>query len=86
MCIRDRSKPWEWVDYYNNGASFEQSDETQANAYQSVFETIWDEPWFAGIHLWQWRGDGRNRRSRTHLDFTPQNKPAEQIIAEGFQR
>ena len=80
------SKPWEWVDYYNNGASFEQSDETQANAYQSVFETIWDEPWFAGIHLWQWRGDGRNRRGRTHLDFTPQNKPAEQIIAEGFKR
>ncbi len=80
------SKPWEWIDYYNDGASFEQSDETQANAYQSVFETIWNENWFAGMHLWQWRGDGRNRRGRNHLDFTPQNKPAEQIIAKGYNR
>jgi len=42
--------------------------------------------WFAGLHLWQWRGDGRNRRGRNHLDFTPQNKPAERVIAEGFKK
>ena len=79
------SKPWEWIDYYNNGATFEQSFQTQSNAYQSVFETVWHENWFAGMHLWQWRGDGRNRRDRNRLDFTPQNKPAEQVIAEGFK-
>ncbi len=79
------ARPWEWIDYYNKGAAFEQSDETQANAYQSVFETIWNESWFAGIHLWQWRGDGRNQRGQSHLDFTPQNKPAEGIIAQGFK-
>ena len=83
--IDGASKPWEWIDYYNNGATFEQSFQTQSNAYQSVFETVWHENWFAGMHLWQWRGDGRNRRDRNRLDFTPQNKPAEQIIAAGFK-
>ncbi len=52
----------------------------QANAKTALFEEFWDEDWFAGGFVWKWfihhnevGGDRDNR-------FTPQNKPAEQVI------
>lgn len=77
--------PWEWVDYMND-SKYELSYETQVNAYTALFETIWDEDWFAGIHLWQWRTDGRERGDRHKIDFSPKGKPAEAIITEGFNQ
>ncbi|MBT8321443.1 MAG: glycoside hydrolase [Eudoraea sp.] len=52
----------------------------QVNAKKAIFEAFWDEDWFAGGFVWKWfinhdtaGGLGDNR-------FTPQNKPAEDII------
>lgn len=83
-------KPWEWIE---NSAEEENvaSVETQANCYKAFFNTVWDKEWFAGVHLWQYRADvgkgrGRGRRQgRKHLDFTPQGKLAEEVIANGFE-
>jgi len=77
-------KPWEWIDYMNDNSK-QESQETQANCYEAFFEKVWQQNWFAGAHLWQWRTDhAENRRGKTHLDFTPQGKQAEQIIRDGF--
>lgn len=75
--------PWEWIDY-SGDVTVNESTLTQANAYQAVFETVWQEPWFAGMHLWQWRSDHRDRRGKNHLDFTPQGKPAQEVIAKAY--
>lgn len=52
----------------------------QADALQIVFNEFWKEDWFAGGFIWKWfihhertGGAGDNR-------FTPQNKPAENVI------
>ncbi len=56
----------------------------QANAKQALFEEFWGEPWFAGGFLWKWfihhERSGGNEDNR----FTPQNKPAEQVVQKYY--
>jgi hypothetical protein len=56
----------------------------QANAYQAFFESFWDQPWFAGMFLWNWYIHQDRAGGQQDSDFTPQNKPAEQMIAKWF--
>lgn len=76
--------PWEWVDPpADKGKSF--SAETQANCYEAFFNTVWKKDWMAGVHIWQLRSDFEERKWRINdLDFFPQGKLAEEVIAKGF--
>lgn len=76
--------PWEWIDYSEN-ADQRLSLETQANCYDGFFHVVWQEEWFAGIHLWQWSTRNKHRDPNQNLDFTPQGKPAEKVLARGFK-
>lgn len=56
----------------------------QANATEAIFSEFWTEDWFAGGYVWKWfihhdksGGDEDNR-------FTPQNKPAQNIMTEFY--
>jgi len=80
-------EPWEWIRRGQSNEERGYSLETQANCYQAFFDTIWDADWFAGAHIWQLRVNSRRRRRQSsNLDFTPLDKPAEKVIAEGFER
>ena len=68
-------KPW-LVDRNEEGVNLV----GQVNAKKAIFEAFWNEDWFAGGFVWKWfinhdkaGGLGDNR-------FTPQNKPAQDII------
>jgi len=77
-------EPWRWVETspdHKNAVSLE----TQANCYQAFFNTVWKKKWFAGVHLWQMRSDYVAARGGNNSNFTPQGKPAELIIAKGFE-
>ena len=79
-------EPWTWIDY-DNPTPQAGSVETQAACYRAFFAEVWPQPWFAGVHLWQMRSDfGERQGPWTHLDFTPQGKPAATVIREGFGR
>jgi len=71
-------KPWLWESSFGS-ISNKISLETQANCYEALFHTFWDEPWFAGVHLWRWEGENK-------FDFTPKNKPAANIMAKWFSK
>jgi hypothetical protein len=65
--------PWEW-----------QSEpaidlQEQADAYQAALEVLWGQPWLAGIYWWNWDTDP-NKGGETDTDFTPHNKPAEEVL------
>jgi hypothetical protein len=77
--------PWEWIENPSSqGKSY--SIETQANCYEAFFNTVWAKQWFAGVHIWQLRSDyPKGNLEKDNLDFTPMRKPAEKIIAEGFE-
>ena len=77
--------PWEWVDGAA-GLKKKLSTKAQANCYEAFFRTFWDEPWFAGVLIWQWRGNHINAGGAKNIDFTPQNKPAENVIAKWFSK
>ena len=57
----------------------------QANATQALYETFWQEPWFAGGFVWKWFHNHDEVGGETNSQFTPQNKPVESIIKSHYQ-
>ena len=76
------ARPWEWPGRFV-GASSAIDLMTQANCYEAFFQVFWQKKWFAGVYFWKWF-PGLNR-SVKEKDFTPQNKPAEQVMAKWFE-
>jgi hypothetical protein len=76
-------RPWEWTEARSQMLA-RVSTRTQAAAYEAFFRTAWREPWLAGAFLWKWYGRHERAGGADDPDFTPQNKPAEAIIAREF--
>jgi len=74
-------KPW-LVDRSEEGVNLQ----AQANAKRAIFEEFWKEDWFAGGFVWKWFIE--HSRAGGHADnrFTPQNKPAQEVIRDYYQR
>ena len=75
-------RPWEWMEHQPTLP--DAAPDTQSNCYRAFFTTVWDQPWFAGVHLWQLRGPQRRGDPSDDRNFTPQGKPATAVIARGF--
>lgn len=60
------------------------NDQGQVNGYSAIFETFWEENWFAGGYLWKWHPNHQEIGSKNNNLFTPQNKPAEETIRAQF--
>lgn len=58
----------------------------QSNCYEAMFQTFWEEPWFAGGFAWQWYADHPNAGGVDDKDHTPQNKPALAILIEEYAK
>jgi len=56
----------------------------QANAYRAIFDTFWHEPWFSGGFSWIWGFDNDHAENYDNFTFSPQNKPAENIISKVY--
>lgn len=52
----------------------------QVNAKKAIFESFWDEDWFAGGFVWKWFINHEKSGGLSDNRFTPQNKPAQEII------
>lgn len=72
-------KPW-LVDQNQMAVNFE----GQVNAKKAIFEEFWEEDWFAGGFVWKWFIDHKNAGGETCNRFTPQNKPAEDVLQQYF--
>jgi hypothetical protein len=57
----------------------------QTNCYEALFQSFWDKPWFYGVYWWYW-GVHPNMGGEFNRGFTPQNKPAQDIIAEWYKK
>lgn len=58
----------------------------QKNAYEATFECFWNESWFHGGFIWKWFGDHDKFGGSDNNRFTPQNKPAEEVIRRRFMK
>ena len=68
-------KPW-LVDRNEENVNLE----GQVNAKKAIFESFWDEDWFAGGFVWKWFIHHDKAGGPQDNRFTPQNKPAQEII------
>ncbi len=71
------AEPWK----ENEG---DKNDEAQANAYEAFYQSFAGKKWFAGGFVWKWYVDD-SRNCRNKIDFTPQNKSAEKVIAAWYK-
>lgn len=58
----------------------------QAEALQVIFEEFWKEEWFAGGFVWKWFIHHEEVGGSKDNRFTPQNKPAEDVIRAHYGR
>ena len=54
--------------------------QAQADATRATFEEFWKEDWFAGGFVWKWFLHYEDVGGSEDNRFTPQNKPAENVI------
>ncbi|MGI9552800.1 MAG: glycoside hydrolase family 113 [Aurantibacter sp.] len=59
--------------------------EGQAIATQVLFDVFWPEDWFAGGYVWKWFINHEKSGGSEDNRFTPQNKPAEEIIRTHYK-
>lgn len=70
-------QPW----YYCDCGTFDEGE--QARAYEALF-SYWDNyPYMQGVYLWNWYPDP-NAGGQGNLDYTPQNKQAEDVMRTWF--
>lgn len=72
--------PWE----HNSKANY--AADIQSNAFKALFRVIWDKDWFAGMFIWKWYHNHSERGGNGDVDFTPQNKPAAELIKTFWSR
>ncbi len=76
-------EPWTWPEQDGN-ARPSPDDVTQARCFEALFQTFWKEQWFGGAYIWKWYPDGKPSRKDAATDFTPQGKPAENVIRSWY--
>jgi hypothetical protein len=52
----------------------------QVNGLQAIHNQFWKEEWFAGGFIWKWFHRHEKVGGKKNNRFTPQNKPAEELI------
>jgi len=67
-------RPWQWQ---TQGGRVDLQE--QADCYQATFETVYRQPWCAGIYWWYWQIDPFAGGPYDD-SYTPQDKPAEEIL------
>jgi hypothetical protein len=55
----------------------------QADAYQAAFESVYDQPWFAGMFWWYW-STSPFKGGACDTDYTPYQKPAEDVLRSWY--
>ncbi len=70
------AEPWK-----EDGSSV--NNAAQANAYEAFYESFSNKKWFAGGFVWKWYGEN-NFSENDKIDFSPQGKPAEEIIRKWY--
>ncbi|WP_027880969.1 glycoside hydrolase family 113 [Mesoflavibacter zeaxanthinifaciens] len=74
-------KPWLTGNYDANP-----NLEAQVNTTKALFKTFWEEDWFAGGFVWKWFHNYEQSGGAKDNMFTPQNKPAEDIIRQYYKK
>ncbi len=59
--------------------------EAQSNGLQAIYNQFWKEKWFAGGFIWKWFVQHDRVGGIKNNRFTPQNKPAEELLSKLYK-
>jgi hypothetical protein len=62
------------------------NEQAQANGYEALIGAFGEEDFWAGGFLWKWFPKGYHRQERAMMDYTPQGKKAQQILAKEYAK
>ncbi|MFM2395265.1 MAG: hypothetical protein RLZZ546_3248 [Bacteroidota bacterium] len=62
------------------------NQEAQANAFESLYQSIWNQPFFAGGFIWKWFPNGMGHEGYKDKDYDPQNKLAEAVVKKYYSQ
>ena len=62
------------------------NDVAQANCLEAFYRAFAEEPWVSGGYLWKWYPDKEQMLYATDIDFTPQGKAAEKVVAAWYSK
>jgi len=82
-------RPWEWPPRrhgitklrYQKQQLVDQQE--QANAYEALFRTVGVLSWFRGLFIWKWYPNS-SQITQDRIEFSPQNKEAEQVLMRWY--
>ncbi len=60
-----------------------QNNQAQANALEAFYQSFSGKSWFAGGYIWKWYVE-KSRHRKRDIDFTPQERPALQVIENWY--
>ena len=72
------SKPWK------TDLAGSPSMETQARCYEALFRSLPAHPSIHGVFIWKWHPDGPRAGEPEETEYSPQGKPAEQVLARNY--
>ena len=77
-----------WKNWENEGNlnNLDLNMQGQVNAFEAFFQTFWTKDWVAGGFIWKWFHDYENRGGTNHKEYSPQRKPAENMIGEWYSK
>lgn len=58
--------------------------DAQTNTTKALYQTFWEEEWFAGGFIWKWFHKHDEVGGKNNFMFTPQNKPVEAVIRQQY--
>ena len=76
-------EPWLWPDR-RSPVSDPRAFDAQAEAYEAFFSAVWPKAWVEGVYFWKWYPSNVLSPERASGDFTPQGKPAENVMTRWF--
>ena len=59
--------------------------EEQARAYEAIFRSFYDKPWFYGMYWWKWYSTGSGGGPEDGR-FNPRNKPAATVMERWYRK
>ncbi len=62
------------------------NEQAQADAFNSLYSSLWNQSWWAGGFIWKWFPEGMGHEGYPERDYTPQGKLAEPIIKSWYSK
>jgi len=62
------------------------NQQAQANAVEALFQSFWEEPWWAGGFIWKWFPKMEGHEGYPDKDYTPQGKLSQTVLESWFRK